>query len=105
MNEMFEKIHKHVEWLEKENKQLREAYDTQARVHDKLNQDYIEVRDERNRYEQTLLALLNISAEHDYDVFIDIIVDALNGYGLDEQFQEDALEGTNFLAQFMGEGN
>lgn len=99
---MFEKIHKYAERLEQENKKLQEAFDTQAKVHDVLNRDYVKVRDDKNRYEQTLLALLNIIAEQDQDVLIDIIVDTLNGFELDERYKKDALEGTNFLTQFMG---
>lgn len=53
------------------------------------------------RYEKVLCALLNISANTDQDILIDIIVDALAGHGLMEQYEQDALEGSNLLAQYL----
>lgn len=55
--------------------------------------------DKVRRYEKALCAILNIVAEQGQDGLIDIITDALNGHELMSQYEADALEGTNLLAQ------
>jgi predicted nuclease with TOPRIM domain len=58
-------------WLTTENKllknqvaQLEEAFDLKERVHDKLNKDYVELRDENKRLQSIITNLVQINSEH-----------------------------------------
>lgn len=50
----FGKLQAEIDKLEKENEQYREAFDTKNKVHDKLNDDYMNLKSDNERLREII---------------------------------------------------
>jgi hypothetical protein len=52
------------------------------------------------RYEKVLYAIISLSLEQDNEEVVNIIINAIRGHELSDEYEGDALEGIDFMGQF-----